>query len=344
MNFKSIKLLVVFCVFSLVANSQQRPHYTQYVMNQFVINPALAGIENYWDLKASHRAQWVGLQGAPVTTYITINGPGNKDDAGRETPMTVHANGENPRGEAFYNSYTTPASHFGYGLTFMSDVTGPLVRNAASVSVAYHKSLSPHLNLSFGASVGFNQMSLRGDELNFGTVNPVDPVVGNSGYLNTYNPDISAGLWLYNSEFFIGLAAQQIIPQKLYFSDTTISINQQGQLVPHYFLTGGVRLFLSEDFNFMPSIMLRNVSPLPLGIDVNAKFQYKDQFWFGAGYRYQDGFSGMFGLNVNSTFNIGYSYDFTTSLLNTVSKGSHELMIGFLIGNKYGDLCPRNSF
>jgi type IX secretion system PorP/SprF family membrane protein len=114
--------------------------------------------------------------------------------------------------------------------------------------------------------------------------------------------------------------------------------------VPHIFITAGTRLFLSEDWAVLPSAMLRFVQPLPMGFDLNMKFQYQDYFWFGGGYRYQDGFSGMFGLNISNTFNLGYSYDFTTSQLNTVSRGSHEILLGFLIGNRYGDWCPRNNW
>ena len=74
----------------------------------------------------------------------------------------------------------------------------------------------------------------------------------------------------------------------------------------------------------------------------DGKFQYKDLFWFGASFRHQDGFAGMVGMNLSNSINLGYSYDVTTSQLNTVSKGTHELLIGFLIGNRYGDWCPRN--
>jgi hypothetical protein len=37
--------------------AQQRPQYTQYVFNSFLLNPAVAGIENYVDLKAGYRSQ-----------------------------------------------------------------------------------------------------------------------------------------------------------------------------------------------------------------------------------------------------------------------------------------------
>ena len=35
---------------------------------------------------------------------------------------------------------------------------------------------------------------------------------------------------------------------------------------------------------------------------------------------------------MSNTFNVGYAYDFTTSNLNTVSRGTHEIVLGFLIG------------
>jgi len=70
--------------------------------------------------------------------------------------------------------------------------------------------------------------------------------------------------------------------------------------------------------------------------------QYRDLVWVGASYRIEDSFGGMLGINMSNTVNISYSYDYTVSRLNTVSKGTHEIVVGFLIGNKYGDWCPRN--
>jgi type IX secretion system PorP/SprF family membrane protein len=65
-------LMMVISV-SLSVSAQQKPHYTQYIMNQYIINPAITGIETYTDIKISHRQQWVGVQDAPVTTYLTAH-------------------------------------------------------------------------------------------------------------------------------------------------------------------------------------------------------------------------------------------------------------------------------
>lgn len=324
-----------------VAMAQQRPYYTQYIMNNYIINPAVAGIENYWDVKASHRLQWVGLQDAPVTTYLTIHGPLKKSDYDdRGSATSFRASGQNPRGEAYWRDYTAPDPHHGVGFTMLNDKTGPLNRFAMYGTYSYHLSLSPTTSLSAGASVGFTNISLDAGKLNFGGTT-VDPAVAGSGVINRIKPDISAGLWLYSRNYFVGVAAQQIIPQQIAFSDNTVYL-QNGKLLPHLFVSAGYRTQLSEDISLLPSMLLRYISPLPLGFDLNTKVQYQDLLWAGASYRYQDGFAAMVGLNLNHNINIGYSYDMQTSNLNTVSRGTHEILIGFLLGNKYGDWCPRN--
>jgi type IX secretion system PorP/SprF family membrane protein len=88
--------------------------------------------------------------------------------------------------------------------------------------------------------------------------------------------------------------------------------------------------------------MIKYIGSLPVQVEANFKLQYQDRFWGGASYRHKDGFAAMIGLNVSNTFNIGYSYDYTTSALNNYSKGTHEIVLGFIIGNKYSDLCPGN--
>ena len=75
--------------------------------------------------------------------------------------------------------------------------------------------------------------------------------------------------------------------------------------------------------------------------EANLKLQYMDLLWVGGSYRYQDGYAAMAGFNVSNTFNVGYAYDITTTALKTVSHGTHEIMLGFLIGNKYSEKCPR---
>jgi type IX secretion system PorP/SprF family membrane protein len=318
-------------------HAQQKPEYTQYILNNYILNPALTGIENYTDVKISHRHQWVGVQDAPVTTYLTIHGPiGKKDD--RENITSFHKPGFNPRGRDYWDDYTSAKPHHGIGLQVLDDRTGPLSRFSAYVTYAYHLGITTRTSLALGFGAGISQLGLDRSKLFFDV--PVDPVVYSSGQLNKIKPDFNAGIWVYSADYFVGVSAQQIIPEKIAFTDKVAP--NPGKLVPHLFGEAGYRILLSDDYNLIPSVMVKYVDPLPVQIDFNAKLQYQDLLWIGASVRTYDGFAAMVGLNVSNTFNIGYSYDLTTSRLNTISKGTHEIVLGFLIGNRYGDWCPKN--
>lgn len=337
-HMKKIITVCLVAVACATTQAQQRPHYTQYILNQYILNPALTGIENYTDVKVSHRHQWAGIDGAPVTTYLTVHTPLGKKDY-RTTATSFALPGENPRGERYWEDYTAAEPHHGIGLQLINDRTGPLGQFSAYATYAYHIGIGPRTSLAAGFGAGFSRISLQTDKLQFAVA--VDPAVYSSGAINKFKPDMSAGLYLYSADYFVGLSAQQLIPQKIDFSDNTVK-QTGGRLVPHVFATAGYRFLLDENFNVIPSVMVKYIEPLPLQVDVNAKLQYLDFLWLGASYRVKYGFAAMAGMNVSNTVQVGYSYDYTTTALNNYSHGTHELLIGFIIGNKYDDGCPRN--
>lgn len=333
------QFLLVLCAGFLLmkATGQQQPHYTQYIINNYILNPALTGIENYTDVKISHRHQWVGIADAPVTSYITIHKPlGKKDD--RTTPTSFQMPGENPRGKSYWQEYEAAKPHHGIGLKIINDKT-KLNRFAGYVSYAYHIGIAPQVSLSAGFEAGVRNISL--DRSKIYTAVPVDPAVFGSSEINSLKPDFGAGVWLYSANYFAGLSVQQIIPQRVVFTNGAVK-QQEGKTVPHLFATAGYRFFINDDISGLPSVMAKYIQGIPAQFDVNMKVQYRDLLWVGGSYRYKYGFAGMVGLNVSNTFNIGYAYDYSTTPLNTVSRGTHEIVLGFLIGNKYGDWCPRN--
>jgi type IX secretion system PorP/SprF family membrane protein len=342
---KKILTISVFSLIMLTGKAQQKPHYTQYVLNQYILNPAISGIENYTDVKISARDQWVGLAGAPKTSYLTIHAPLGKKDY-RTSATSYSIPGENPRGKYYWENYTAAEPHHGIGFSVINDKTGSYNRFTSTVSYAYHIGLSPTTNLSAGFAAGISKVSIDRTMHDFnGSGDPIDPATGSAigGELFRIRPDLSAGLYLYSRDYFIGLSAQQVIPQKLQFVDDA-AFETTGKLIPHIFLSAGYRFLLTDDINAIPSIMVKYISASSKNDfqpEANVKFQYRDLLWVGGSFRYQDGYAAMIGLNVSNTFNIGYSYDFTTTNLNTVSRGTHELMIGFLLGNKYSGKCPR---
>lgn len=333
-------MFLLMLAFTPAAVAQQQPHYTQYLMNPFILNPAMAGIESYWDIKASHRHQWAGLQDAPVTTYLSAHGPLGKYSRNNTTPTDMRYTS---RDKTYWDNYSAPEGHPGVGFTVLSDVTGPIRRFAVNAAYAHHIGLGPKTSISLGLGAGMQTYSLDADKLDF--ADPGDPTMAGVGLMRKWKPDFSAGIWLYSADFFGGVSAQNIIPQELTFDEgEIIDAGERGKLAPHIFITAGYRLWFSNDFSVLPSVMLKIVEPAPLGIDVNAKLLYRDRLWLGANYRVDDGFAGMLGVYITPVLNIGYAYDYTASSLNYVSKGTHEITIGLTLGNRSGVFAPGHNW
>lgn len=335
-KFIFLQLLVLF---TLHGYCQQRPHYTQYILNNYIVNPAITGIENYVDVKLSMRNQWVGITGAPQTFYATVHAPIGKTDE-KTTSTSYSMKGENPRGKRYWEEYTASEPHHGIGMNIVNYKTGYINRFFASATYAYHMALNAKTNISAGFGLGFSGTNI--DRSKIELANAFDPVISNAtGEYNKISPELNVGLWLYNADYFAGISAQQVIPAKFYLSDSSLNNSTS---VPHLFATTGYRFFLTEDITAIPSIMFRYISSMPLYTDINVKVQYQDRLWIGASYRFNEGFAGMAGVNVSNTFNISYSYDVNNSkyMLSSMQKGTHEIVLGFLLNNTYGDMCPRN--
>jgi type IX secretion system PorP/SprF family membrane protein len=336
---KKIVFIILAIGLQQFASAQQRPQYTQYIFNNFILNPAISGIENYIDVKAGYRTQWQGLDGAPETSYISIHAPLGKNFLYGTSTSVPQSGGSNPNSRSYLHNYMASEPHHGVGFHAVSDKAGPITRTDVNATYAYHLGLSADVNLSFGVAAGISKIYL--DRSKITLENPIDNAIGIDNY-DQLKPDLSAGLWMYGPRYFLGVAAQQLLASPIGFSDD--ASYDQGKKVPHIFISAGYKVYLGDDFAAMPSTMVKFVSPVPVSVDVNLKLAYRDKIWAGASYRKDDAFAAMAGFNIGSFMNIGYSYDFTTSALNTVSNGSHEIVLGVFLNNRYKVSCPQKSW
>ncbi len=341
---KKIFTVILLIVSAAFVNGQAKPAYTQYVLNNYILNPALAGIENYTDIKASFRNQWTGIKGAPITSYISLQAPIGKSDY-RTSATSNAVPGENPRGKQYWQDYTAPDPHHGIGFYAMSDKAGYINRWTISGSYAYHRPLGIKTTLAAGFNAGVSGISLDATKATFSDPDH-DPAIGvAAGDLKKIKPEIGAGLWLYSARYFAGISVLNIVPGKAKFSKN----DKYGTYyTPNYFATAGYRFSLGEDFTLIPSVMMQYWEPQLIGAHFNTKLQYMDKAWVGASYRYSDflaGYSALAGFNISNTLNLSYSYEVaTTSRLRVYTGNTHEILIGFTLGNKYSDACPRNVF
>jgi type IX secretion system PorP/SprF family membrane protein len=337
-NFLRILCWGVCGLIGLRAAAQQKPQYSQYLLNQYLLNPAVGGIEDFVDVKAGYRNQWTTFEGAPTTFYLTGHLALGKAERTSALPVRNRYGRSLGRTPVFAGQQKGPAHH-GVGMVLVADQTGPTSRTTLNLSYAYHYPLTNRLRLSAGVSGGVTQHTTDFDQLRL--LNPVD-LYAQQGKVNALQPDLNAGLFLYDDRFFAGLGTQQLAFKRLNYRLVGGTDYQPlGRLYTHYFLTAGYRHALSADWAVVPSVLLKSVRPAPVSFDVNAKFLYQERFWMGLSYRHRDAVVGLIGMNVNSLVTLGYSYDYVLSDLRTAARGSHEIVLGLMINNRQRVICPR---
>lgn len=294
-----ILIPVVAFLWSVEGSAQQLPHFSQYMINDYVLNPAIGGKQDYFMGMSANRYQWKGITDAPRTYMLSVNGPLKYD-------------------------------HMGVGGQLFTDNVGPTRRTGFYLSYAYHAPLTEKLKLSMGISAGILQFMIDGHKINLH--DPGDLVITNS-VQSVLTPDFSAGFYLYNDKFWVGFSALQIQQNKLkffdYMSNTTSVLNR------HYFGMAGYRFNLGDDFILEPSILTKYVTPVPLQIDAGARIIYKDKIWLGAAYRHLDAITAYTGFVIRENLQIGYAFDFTSTNLRNYSSGTHELILAIRF-NKNG--------
>ncbi|MCU0428706.1 MAG: type IX secretion system membrane protein PorP/SprF [Cytophagaceae bacterium] len=313
--FRVLVIVSLICVHHF-GWSQQKAQFTQYMINPFLLNPAVAGTEDYTDLRAGYRYQWAGFEGAPRTLYVSGHtNLGKKKVVGNRTRHKKNG-------------------FHGLGFLLINDAIGASTSSAITGSYAYHVSLTKKMFVSMGANGGIHFYELDANKLR--TANPDDPSI--TGFRGSNLADINIGSWLYSDKFYAGISMNQV------FNPTLAAPNSEatskGKMAHHYYLTGGYRIPFSYDWNFVPSILIKAVSPAPLSFDLNSKFRYKDLAWFGASYRNRDALAIMAGIVISNLIDISYSYDFTTSNIRQYSQGSHEVVLGWRLRSKQQVLCP----
>lgn len=340
---KKAGIAILFITISQFALSQAKPAFNQYVLNNYILNPAISGIENYTDIKLSYRNQWQQIEGAPTTTYFSAHGALGKNNL-NTTATSFEPQGYNARGSSYWQEYNAPDPHHGIGITAVNDRAGYINRWSVAASYAYHQPIGNKTSLAGGFSAGISSVTLNTSKINWGSLDPDDPAFGyNNAALKKLVPELSAGLYLYSDRYFAGLSVLNIVPAKVKLSTRG---NYGTWYSPNYFFTAGYRMQLNENIFLLPSIMIQYWKPQLTGVHVNAKAQYRDIFWLGASYRHADllgGYSVMAGFYAGNVFNLSYAYEVASaSRMRTYAGNTHELVIGFTLGNTYGESCPKN--
>jgi type IX secretion system PorP/SprF family membrane protein len=295
---KRIQRLFIYllaCVACTAAYSQQRPVQSLYMFDPLLINPAYAGNHVQLSATAIYRNQWVNLDGAPKTFTATIH-------------------------SGFYKS------KMGLGVILANDQIG--IHNDFSFYGVYSYKLkvSDRGILSMGIQGGFNNLRSDYSLLNIKNVN--DPNL--AGVITKFNPNVGTGLFYHQKNMYAGISVPQLINNKV-FDATNDNASVFSKQQRYYYLSGGFTKKVSNHVSLIPSTLIRFQEQAPLSFDVNLTTVLYSTVGLGVSYRLNEGIVGLFELQLNDNFHVGYAYDFTTSALQHYSNGSHEIMINYRV-------------
>ena len=290
MRTKLFSLVVMFV--TIASFAQQDAQFTQYMYNTININPAYAGSRGALSIFGLHRTQWVGLDGAPETSCLSVNTPINN-------------------------------SNLGIGVSLVNDKIGPTNENNFSVDLSYTVQTSANFKLSFGIKGTANLFNLDIDKLN--PENQGDPQF--QDFNSKFSPNVGAGIYWHSDKAYIGLSVPNFIETNRY-NDNDVAIYKDK--INYYLMAGYVfDLDHYEYVKFKPAVLTKMVEGAPLQVDVSANFMFIDKFVVGVAYRWSASLSAMVGFQITEGLYLGYGYDRETTNLNNYNSGSHEIFLRY---------------
>ena len=296
---KKLIVISLIMLFAPMAKSQQQLVFTNYLLNEYYYNPALAGSDNIHRANVGYRNQWTGFSGSP---------------------SSLHAN--------FYGSYKNERQH-GYGASLVSERSGLVQSINMHLNYAYHLNINDSLRLGFGVRPGFLQYNINLYDAQLADAGD-DVLTGN--VLSTNALDLGAGLYLYHRKFFVSLSMRHIMGDAIAFTGFNDGLSK------HFNLIGGYRFIRKENLKkqqkeiiFEPSILFQYVKPAPPQASIMLKTTYNKKFWGGLIIRTQDALGIVAGMNLFNRWSVGYAYDYSLGNISGYHFGSHELMISFII-------------
>ncbi|MBN2613962.1 MAG: type IX secretion system membrane protein PorP/SprF [Bacteroidales bacterium] len=291
---KQIIILLLATLTIQAVYSQQIPHFSQYTLNHYMLNPAATGTTETMPVAFTFRKLWAGIEGSPSVQLLSGD--------------------------------IAVADAMGAGIKIFNQQEGPLRRTGLEATYSYHLDLnSAGTKLSFGLSGLFYQVYLNKSELN--VEDPDDEVFMGTDKMTV--PDASFGMYLYDENYYVGLAVPQLFNRNVDFKTDGVLQNKQ---VRHYYFHGGYRFELNTDLKLEPSLLLKFVEAGLFQADINARVLYKDMLLGGLSFRTSEALVFQVGYQVQN-FTIGYSFDLVLNALKAQTIGSHEIMLVYSLEN-----------
>jgi type IX secretion system PorP/SprF family membrane protein len=281
---------------------------TQRWFNETLYNPASAGNNFSTGVFLHTRQQWVGISGAPSTHAGTVD------------------------------TYIEDLRS-GIGLTFAADRYGSISNYSTRLAYAFYIPIGEKAVLSLGLSGGILARSRRVS--GSGSENPDDPS-WSYGNVSDYSPDFDFG-FEFKGPFKLGASIRHLAAQPPKYNLQKHSINIWAYLSSRFNLSESLSLEPLASILYNESSYRAEAGALMYFLKTERRNTYSDRFWIGALYRTDNSFAILAGVNLTPKIRLGYSFDYGTGNLATISKiGTHELFLSFYLNRIFykDETCP----
>ena len=268
--------------------AQQQPQYTQYMYNTAVLNSGYAA-NGLLEAALLHRSQWVGIDGAPETQSLSVQG--------------------------------RLREKIGLGLTVVNDNIGAANNLYANRTFSYTIPTGYTTKLSLGINAGIDILKVDWSKGTF--EDGQDPIFAEN--LNTVRPVFGAGAYFYGEKWYLGISTHNILNSQIYSDDDETVTDRKSQ---YYFMAGYV-IDLSDNLKFKPALLTKHAAGVPITVDFSGNFLIKEILALGLAYRYDDAISALAGVHISKSFFLGYSYDYSLTGLKSYNDGSHEIILKY---------------
>jgi type IX secretion system PorP/SprF family membrane protein len=327
-----ILLLMKYTFLALGVRAQQMPRYSQYIMNEFIINPSIAGIDGRTTLNITARKEWLGFS-SNFPTPETYSFSAQTRILKKPLKVTNNKFGAKLK--------ESSKGRVGLGTSIFTDINGALRRTGFQVTYAYHI-YSQNTQLSFGLTGSIIQLKFQSEHLVF--KNNIDEKMLLIAENPLWMPDFGIGINYMSREFHLGVSVMQLFQSPFVFGKPGVNYNLKSLgYKRHYFIVGALHKNLPNNPNweFEPSFLFKIYDLLNFSsgvnkpgsqLDVSVKFLYLSKYWFGLSYRTKMDIVIMTGVKYKNMF-FTYSFDYGSGEMALNSYGSHEITIS----TKFGD-------
>ncbi len=300
---KTGALLCFSVLFSLNSFAQQEEQNSLYMFNVLNFNPAYAGSRGSLNVTAIGRFQWAGMNGAPMTQFLSVHAPFAKQNVG-------------------------------VGLNIVNDIIGARNRTSIYADFAYSIRLNRNNHrLAFGINGGVDIW-----QINTGSMIINDPTDPGAVNFSTTVANFGGGLYYYGQKHYIGFSVPRILENDL----NNPAIGGNSRSARHFYIMGGYVFNLNSVVKFKPGTLIKITPNAPLTFDLNASFFLWEKLWAGAMWRFNESAGFNLSYTFADMFTIGYAFDFAYNDLRFNQYGSHEVMLQLDLRKKQKNyLSPR---